>query len=57
MVYDIKRREIVFSIPLDDVVEEEPEDCEIINSDILLLVVYGGKHYYLIENLNKLEAM
>ncbi len=57
VVYDIKRREIVFSIPLDDVVEEEPEDCEIINSDILLLVVYGGKHYYLIENLNKLEAM
>ena len=57
VVYDIKRREIVFSIPLDDVVEEEPEDCEIINSDILLLVVYGGNHYYLIENLNKLEAM
>lgn len=51
VIFDTIKREIVQIIPLNDIIEEEPEDCELIGNKILL-VVNGGNCYYIIEDIN-----
>lgn len=47
-IYDTKTHSKIEDIILDGFVSEEPEDCEIIGDDILLMT-YGGKGFYIIS--------
>ena len=47
MIYDISSKQLLRSIDLNEVIIEEPEDCDIID-DKLIITVYGSNAYYVL---------
>ena len=51
MVFDIQKKILFRNIILDDVIFEEPEDCDIYNN-YFVITVYGSSAYYVIDSNN-----
>lgn len=48
MVFDTNSHLLYRDISLDDVILEEPEDCDVVNNH-LIITVYGGSAYYVLD--------
>ena len=48
-IYDTNSGRLLSQIILNDIVLDEPEDCEVIGNNIIL-TTYGGNGYYVIED-------
>ena len=50
-IYDTHNGKLLYQIKLDGYIEDEPEDCELLDNKIIL-TSYGGNGYYIIDYLS-----
>lgn len=50
-IYNVFTHQIVYSVDLNDIISEEPEDCDIFGN-CLILTVDGGKGYYVLDMID-----
>lgn len=54
MIYDVSKHKTNKKLFLDNLILEEPEDCDFSNNN-LIIFVYGGNAYYVIEQFDKID--